>query len=153
MSEVTIVDYEARYAPDFKSLNVEWIQKYFTLEEHDLMELENPEEFILSKGGNILFAKSGDEVVGTCALIKTGGYEFYLAKMGVAPAFQGKQTGKLLGIAAIDKAKAEGSKRVWLESNRALVPAINLYMRLGFVEIPIDATPYARANIRMELLL
>jgi len=91
MSEVTIVDYEARYAPDFKSLNVEWIQKYFTLEEHDLMELENPEEFILSKGGNILFAKSGDEVVGTCALIKTGGYEFYLAKMGVAPAFQGKQ--------------------------------------------------------------
>ncbi len=153
MSEVTIVGYQASYAPDFKNLNVEWIQKYFTVEEHDLMELENPEEFILSKGGHILFAKSGDEVVGTCALIKTGGYEFYLAKMAVAPAFQGKQIGKFLCIAAIDKAKNESAKRIWLDSNRALVPAINLYLRLGFVEIPIDVTPYARADIRMELLL
>jgi GNAT superfamily N-acetyltransferase len=153
MSEVTIVGYEPKYAPDFKSLNVEWIQKYFTVEAHDLMELENPEEFILSKGGHILFAKWGEEIAGTCALIKTGEHEFYLAKMGVAPAFQGKQIGKLLGIAAIDRAKAEGAKRVWLESNRALVPAINLYLRLGFVEIPIEATPYARADIRMELWL
>jgi putative acetyltransferase len=150
MEEVTIVDYKPRYAPDFKKLNVEWIQKFFTVEEHDLMELENPEEFILSKGGHILFAKYKGKIVGTCALIKTGEKEFYLAKMGVAPEFQGRQIGKLLGQAVVDKAIRYGADRIWLESNRSLVPAINLYLRLGFIEIPIDATPYARANIRME---
>jgi GNAT superfamily N-acetyltransferase len=153
MSEVIIIGYEPQYAPAFKSLNVEWIEKYFTVEEHDLKELENPEEFILSKGGHILFAKYENEIAGTCALLKNAPDEFYLAKMGVAPAFQGKQIGKLLGIAAIEKAKASGAKRIWLESNRALIPAINLYLRLGFKEIPIDKTPYARADIRMEIWL
>ena len=61
--------------------------------------------------------------------------------------FQGKQIGKLLGIAAIEKAKCLHAKRICLESNRALIPAINLYLKLGFIEIPIDKTPYARANI------
>lgn len=153
MSEVLIVEYKPEYAPAFKSLNVEWIEKYFTVEDHDLMELENPEEFILSKGGHILFAKYGNEIAGTCALIKNAPDEFYLAKMGVAPAFQGKKLGKLLGIAAIEKAKTLNAKRIWLESNRALTPAINLYLRLGFKEIPIDKTPYARADIRMEMWL
>ncbi len=153
MSEVSIVVYEPEYAAAFKTLNVEWIRKYFVVEKHDLAELEHPEEHILSKGGHILFAKSCHEIVGTCALIKSGEKEFYLAKMGVAPAFQGKQIGKLLGLAAIEKAKAEGAKRIWLESSRKLVPAISLYLRLGFIEIPIDQTPYARADIRMELWL
>ena len=148
-----MVGYEPQFAPDFKKLNVEWIQKFFTVETHDLVELENPEEFILSKGGHILFAKYKEQIVGTCALIKTGEKEFYLAKMGVTPAFQGRQIGKLLGQAAIDKAKEYGATRIWLESNRSLVPAISLYRRLGFVEIPIDATPYARADIRMECRL
>lgn len=153
MEEVTIVDYEPKYAPDFKRLNVEWIQKFFTVEAHDLMELENPEEFILSNGGHIFFAKFKEQIVGTCAMLKTGEKEFYLAKMGVSPEFQGRQIGKLLGQAVIDKAKEYGGGRVWLESNRSLVPAINLYLRLGFIEIPIDSTPYARADIRMELWL
>jgi len=42
---------------------------------------------------------------------------------------------------------------VWLESNRILTTALNLYIRLGFVEVPITSTPYARADIRMEIWL
>ena len=152
MEELTIREYEPRYASDFKALNVAWIEKYFTVEEHDLEQLSNPEEYIISKGGYILFAVYNGKVVGTCALIKTGEQEYELAKMAVTPQLQGKQLGKKLGMATIEKAKNKGAVRVWLESNRILTPAISLYRKLGFVEIPIDTTPYARADIRMEIV-
>ena len=152
MEEVSIIEYEPKYAADFKRLNVEWIEKYFTVEAHDLEELDNPDEYIISKGGYIVFALYEGKVVGTCALIKTGEAEYYLAKMGVTPAVHGKQIGKKLGVAIVEKAKALSARRLWLESNRILVPAISLYRKLGFIAIPMDDSPYARADIRMEII-
>ncbi|MEO6329501.1 MAG: GNAT family N-acetyltransferase [Ginsengibacter sp.] len=151
MNEVTFCRFNKRYAKDYKRLNLEWIEKYFVVEEHDLEQLSNPEEYIINKGGEIVFAVYRDEVAGACALIKTGEGEFELAKMAVAPQFRGKHIGYELGRYAIKTAKLLGAKRIWLESNRKLKPAINLYGRLGFKEIPITFTPYARADIRMEL--
>jgi putative acetyltransferase len=153
MQELIFSNYKKEYAKDFKRINIEWIEKYFTVEEHDLEQLENPEEYIIDKGGEILFAISYNEVAGVCALIKTGENEFELAKMGVSPNFQGQQIGYKLGMHSIETAKQLGAKRIWLESNRILQPAIKLYTKLGFKEIPVTVTPYARADIRMELLL
>jgi GNAT superfamily N-acetyltransferase len=153
MEDVTIIDYDAQYAPAFKQLNIEWIEKYFTVESHDLEQLSNPGSYIISQGGYILFAIYNNIAVGTCALIKTGEDEFELVKMAVSPHMHGKQVGKQLGVAAVEKAKACGAKRIWLESNRILIPAISLYKKLGFVEIPVEGSPYARADIRMEMLL
>src|SRR3954451_11798262 len=127
MAELTFSNYNREYAKDFKRLNLEWIKKYFIVEEHDLEQLSNPEKNIIDKGGEILFAVCGGEVTGVCALIKTGEYEFELAKMAVSPRFQGKQIGYNLGKYSIETAKLSGAKRIWLESNRILTPAINLY--------------------------
>lgn len=153
MSQITILDYKEEHAPAFKRLNTEWIEKYFTIEEHDLEQLDHPQENIISQGGYILFAMYNNEIVGTCALIKTGTREYELAKMGVTPSLRGKQIGKSLAIAAIEKARTIGASRVWLESNRVLAPALSLYRTVGFVEVPITYSPYARADIRMEMLL
>ena len=153
ISETTIVSYHPKYAAAYKKLNLAWIEKYFVVEEHDIEQLDDPETYIISKGGYILFAKFEDEIVGTCALIKTGEDEFELAKMAVAEHMRGKQIGKLIGEAAIEQAREAGAKRVWLESNRILTTALNLYRKLGFVEIPMSSTPYARANIKMEIWL
>ncbi len=153
MNVVSVVDYREEYATDYKRLNIQWIERYFRVEEHDLEQLDNPNEYIISKGGYILFALYNEKVVGVCALIRTGALEFELAKMAVDPALQGKQIGKKLGQAAIEKARSAGAKRVWLESNRILQPALNLYYKLGFTEIPVGDTLYARANIKMELSL
>jgi putative acetyltransferase len=153
MEELIFSNYKNEYAKDFKRINIEWIEKYFIVEEHDLEQLENPKEYIIDKGGDILFAISGNEVAGVCAVIKTGDHEFELAKMGVSPNFQGQHIGYKLGMQSIETAKRLGAKRIWLESNRKLSTALNLYKKLGFVEIPITYTPYARADIRMELLL
>jgi putative acetyltransferase len=152
MQELELSGYQKKYANDFKRLNLEWIEKYFVVEEHDLEQLSHPEEHIINGGGEILFALYNDDVAGVCALIKTGDDEFELAKMAVSPNFQGLQIGYKLGLHSIKIAKQMGAKRVWLESNRKLTPALNLYRKLGFKEIPLTFTPYARADIRMELM-
>lgn len=153
MCEVILRNYTNQYAKDFKRLNLEWIEQYFVVEGHDLEQLDNPEEYIIEKGGEIILALCNNEVTGVCALVKTGQQEFELAKMAVSPKFRGKQIGFKLGRHTIETAKLLGAKRIWLESNRVLGPAISLYRKLGFKEIPITATPYARADIRMEVVL
>ncbi len=132
---VHIIDYAPEYAKAFKSLNEEWITLYFKMEEADHKALDHPKEYILSKGGHIWMAMYEDQPVGTCAMIRMedGGYE--LAKMAVSPAVRGKNIGLLLGQAAIHWAQEKGAKRVYLESNTILKPAINLYHKLGFKKI------------------
>lgn len=150
---VQIVDYTSEYAAAFKELNIQWITTYFKVEPEDLKALDHPKDYILKKGGHILMAIHEDKPVGTVALIKMkdGGYE--LAKMAVAPEVRGKNIGFLLGKAAISKGQANGAKRIYLESNTILKPAINLYHKLGFKKITGPPSPYERANIQMELKL
>jgi len=152
---VKIVDYKAEYAPVFKNLNEEWISRYFKMEEADYKALDNPEAYILDKGGCILIALYNEEPVGVCALLKMDDpdYDFELAKMAVSPKAQGKNIGWLLGRAIVQKAKTLGASKIYLESNTLLKPAINLYQKLGFQKVAGRLTPYERCNIQMELNL
>lgn len=151
--EVEIVDYIPEYKLVFKQLNEEWITTWFKMEEADHKSLDHPEEYILNKGGYILFALYQGKPVGTCALIKMDDGSFELAKMAVSPEAKGKGIGSLLGEAAIEKAKQAGVGRLYLESNTVLKPAINLYYKLGFKKITGPPSPYERSNIQMELNL
>lgn len=152
MNDITTTTYQPELAPYFKEINLEWISTHFKVEEHDLEQLDHPEE-ILDNGGEIIFAKYKDEVVGTCALIKTGEGEYELAKMGVSPEYRGKKIGNKLMEAALDKAKALKAKKLWLGSNTKLPAALNLYIKYGFRHVELQQTAYARANVRMELWL
>jgi DNA-binding MarR family transcriptional regulator/N-acetylglutamate synthase-like GNAT family acetyltransferase len=152
-NDISIINYEPTLAKYFKALNIEWINTHFTVEEHDLEQLNHPEEHILNDGGSIIFISLNKEIVGTCALIKTGDDEYELAKMAISPRYQGRQLGKKLMDAAIKKAIELKAKRVWLGSNSKLTAAINLYKKTGFKDIPVGHTPYARANVKMEIWL
>ena len=46
-----------------------------------------------------------------------------------------------------------GAMRIELLTNSALVPAITLYRTLGFVDVPMVASEYVRANVHMVLEL
>jgi len=153
--QVELVDYKPVYKTAFKALNEEWISAYFKMEETDYKALDNPEEYILNKGGQIMVALYNGEAVGTCALIKMDDpeYDFELAKMAVSPKAQGKSIGWLLGKAMIEKARLAGGKKIYLESNTILKPAINLYQKLGFEKIAGRATPYERCDIQMGLTI
>lgn len=153
--DVQIIAYEPKYQSAFKSLNEEWISTYFEVEEADRKALDNPEEYILSRGGKIFVALYNGEPLGVCALIKMDDpdYDFEMAKMAVSPKAQGKNIGYLLGQAVIQSAKELVASKIYLESNTVLKPAINLYYKLGFQKISGRPTPYKRANIQMELVL
>lgn len=152
-NEVKIVEYDPKYQQDFRDLNEEWISKFFKMEASDYKMLDHPEEYIINKGGHIVFALLNNEVVGTCALIKTSDEPliFELAKMAVSPKAQGKKIGYLIGQELIDKAKQLKAKEVFLETNSSLIPAIKLYKKLGFQHIPVIDSPYERADTKMLL--
>lgn len=123
------------------------------MEEVDTRSLSDPEGYILNKGGHILLAIEDDHVLGVCALIKMNGdpYDYELAKMAVSPEAQGKGIGWLIGNAVIENARSLGARNVYLESNTKLTPAINLYRKLGFIEVEGVPSPYDRCNICMAI--
>jgi putative acetyltransferase len=153
MNPVTIIPFSPHHQAAFKQINIEWISDLFTVEPHDLEQLDHPETHILIDGGEILLAQHGEAIVGTVAIIRTGPDEFELAKMGITKAARGLGIGRLLCEAAVDYARNMGAKRVWLESNKKAVVAVQLYERIGFVHIPLRNSPYARADVHMELLV
>jgi len=149
----------------FRTLNEEWISRYFKMEDRDVETLSNPEK-ILRAGGQIYFARTAgspaDAVVGCVALIpvtEDGVYE--LSKMAVAPEMRGQGIGRQILVYAIDQAKAGKTwtlpvRRLFLGSSKRLQDAVHLYESLGFEHIPPESLPwvgYARADVFMELPL
>ncbi len=148
---VELIDYTAAYANDFRDLNYHWIESFFEVEESDRAMLEHPGRAIIANGGYIVIALYKGQPVGTCALINHGDRQMELAKMAVADSAKGKSIGFMLGFHCIEKARSLGAKLVFLESNTKLIPAINLYKKLGFKRVLGKPSPYERCNIQMQL--
>lgn len=149
-----IVTYRPELAPAFRTLNRDWIERYFALEPADLKTLDDPERAILAPGGEIFFALVDGVVAGTVAAVVTGPGAYELAKMAVSPAHQGAGIGRALGQAVIDWVRARGATRLFLLTNSRLGPALRLYQRLGFQHRPLPPhTEYARADVYLEFPL
>jgi DNA-binding MarR family transcriptional regulator/ribosomal protein S18 acetylase RimI-like enzyme len=154
LSNVEIIDFLPEYKTAFRDLNYEWLEKYFSIEDEDRKPLEDPENEIIKKGGSIFFAKLNNEIVGTAALIRHDDNTFELAKMAVTEKAQGKQIGKKLAEAVIDKAREHDQTKIFLETSTKLIPAMNLYRKLGFRQTEVSKqSKYERATITMELSL
>lgn len=152
-NSVEIIDYHQDYAKDFYDLNIEWLETYFYVEPHDKEVLENPQSYILNNQGYIFFARFNGEIVGTVALINEP--ECYeLSKMAVSPKYRGMKIGQQLMDKCIQFSREQGWKKIMLYSNRSLTPAINLYRKVGFEEVPVEKDViYDRADIKMILAL
>ncbi len=153
-ASVEIVEFSDEWAEDFAALNYEWIEKFFAVEKHDRDILDDPQTAVIEPGGQIFMAIVSGLAAGTVALIPSGDGVLELTKMAVAPEFQGMGIGNHLMQSSINHAKACGTRLIFLESHRSLQPALALYRKYGFVEVPTDPnSEYARADIRMELSL
>jgi GNAT superfamily N-acetyltransferase len=150
---VSIIPYETKYQPDFYRLNVAWLDKYNLKESHDLEILDDPERTIINGGGFIWLAKLDDRIVGSAALIKEGDSVFELAKMAVDDACKGQGISKILLETCIAKAKEMGAARLELFSNHQLTTALHLYERYGFRHIDVTNSPFATADVKMEMEL
>lgn len=146
-----IVAFTPAHRAAWKSLNTEWLTAGgFALEAKDHLTLDDPQGRILSQGGHIFFAERDGAPVGCCGLIAMadGGYE--VTKMTVRPEARGGGLALRLLEACEATARTAGAHRLYLETSSTLVPAIALYHRFGFVDLPPQPTPYARADVWME---
>jgi putative acetyltransferase len=149
-----VVPYREEFRAAFEQLNREWIETYFALEPADREILGNPRGTILEHGGQVFYVLEQGEVLGTCAVLRHNAEECEIAKMAVSPAARGRGFGDLLMEACITFAREVGSRKVVIVSNTVLEPAIRLYRKHGFVQVPLAADHrYQRANIRLELEL
>jgi putative acetyltransferase len=149
-----IVGWRPELRSDFERLNREWIEQYFVVEQEDLKVFGDPAGQIVAPGGEVFFVLDENGVQGTCAVIRHDAETFELAKMAVAPAARGRGYGDRLVEAAVAFARGTGARRLMLVSNTRLAPALTLYRKHGFRDVPLDpANGYSRADIQLELQL
>ncbi len=156
MMAMQVIDFEPSFAGAFFTLNEAWVSAHFEMEAKDHEVLSDPQGAIIDKGGFVFIAVEGDEAVGCCALMAMADSGFEIAKMAVADGFKGKGIGKALMAACIARARSVGAPRLYLESGSVLTPALTLYRSFGFQDLPPErrpVSPYARADVWMELLL
>ena len=150
-----IIDiFKKEYKSDFETLNLQWIKKYFKVEEEDSRILKNPESYVIDGGGQIFFALLDGKAIGTVAMVLTKERIFELSKMAVDSSYQGLGIGRMLINACIDFAKRKSAEEIFLITNDKLLPALELYNSSGFeLDEDYDDNRYERGNTKMKLLL
>jgi len=150
-ANIEIVPFSDALAIHFTRLNTNWLQKYFVVEPVDEQMLGNPKDFFIDKGGYIFFALLNNHVAGTFALLKESDSTYELSKMAVDEEYQGMKIANRMMEYCIAKAKELKAAKVILYSNTKLAPAIHLYRKYGFIEVPVANSIYKRSDIKMEL--
>lgn len=148
---VAIVPYAPELREHFYRLNAQWLEKYFRIEDIDRAVLGDPEHYILQPGGAIFFARLGEDIIGTCALLQESPGVFELTKMGVDDTFRGLGAGKRLLDACIAQFHRRNGHTLFLESNSRLKTALRMYEKAGFVLQPTTraGSHYERADVYM----
>ena len=152
-NKVEIIPFSIELKEPIKTLNLEWLHKYFKVEPKDEKVLSDPQGEIIDKGGMIFYAQYNNQILGTVSLLKIDNTTFELTKMAVSDGNQGLGIGKKLMEHCLTQAKEKGIQQLILYSNRKLKPAIHLYESFGFTEIPVEEGIYERADIKMEKIL
>jgi GNAT superfamily N-acetyltransferase len=175
-SDIVIVGYQAKYAGDFAALNYQWITEFFVIEAEDRAALDHPEAYAIDNGGEIFFlidcANGGEQVIGTAAMVPKKGAKkkwkeepqqavaqsdkaievYELAKMAILPNRQGEGLGQLLLQHCIEFAFQRQGKQIILTTNDVLKPALAVYHKLGFKDLPMNPDDrYERGNLAMVL--
>lgn len=148
---ISIVTYHDKYLPDFKRLNLEWLERYDLIEQYDLDILNDPHGTVIDKGGCIFIAVEDGRAIGTAGLAKINDMEYELVKMAVDPAYRGKGIGKKLLSHCLDTAKKLHAEKISLYSNSQLQTALQLYGQFGFMHVEVTDSPLLTADVKMEL--
>ncbi|WP_027709662.1 bifunctional helix-turn-helix transcriptional regulator/GNAT family N-acetyltransferase [Zooshikella ganghwensis] len=152
---VRLTGWQPQWREQFAALNLQWLERYFSVTEADKHALFQPEEYYLNDGGYILFAEVDSQPIGAVALKRINTDIFELSKLAVAETHQQRGIGRRLMLYAISMATMVGAQQLVLQSNRQLKAALHLYRELGFKEaVPIAGLPdFPRADIFMEKTL
>lgn len=154
-AQIEIIDFEQSLAPYFESINQQWIDEMFVLEDIDKQVLQNPKTDVIDTGGKIWFAKHPlHGIVGACALLNKGNKAYELTKMGVTSSVRGLKVGEKLLQHVIDEAIKMGASPLFLLTNAKCEAAIHLYEKNGFQHdkniMQTFGQSYERCNVAMK---
>jgi putative acetyltransferase len=99
-------------------------------------ELENLKAMYNAADGGIILCKEKDEFIGCVAIRRSAANIAELKRMYVQPAHQHKGIGKCLLERSFELAKGLNYDYIRLDTLNHMTPAINLYKKYGFYEIP-----------------
>ena len=99
-------------------------------------ELRHLKEMYNAVDGGIILCKEGDHFIGCVAVRKNKEDIAELKRMYVLPEHQHKGIGKVLLEKALELAVKCNYQLVRLDTLSTMIPAINLYKKYGFYEIP-----------------
>ena len=154
MTKISFKKFSKIDSEKFKSLNLEWLNRYFKVEPIDELVLNNPKREIIDKGGFIFMIEKNSDIIGTFAFIKKSENIYEFSKMAIMPDERGNGYGNKAMKFLIQFANKKKWSRLILYSNTKLKNSIHLYRKYGFKEIPVEKNLiYSRGNIKMELSL
>lgn len=150
-----ITEFSDELAHHFKTINEEWINDMFVLEETDRRTLNNPRREIIDKGGRVFFISTPAlGIVGTCALMPTSDGAFELTKMGVLESARGLKIGEKLLAHVLAEAEKMDMAELYLLTNKKCAAAIHLYEKFGFVHdvgvMSAHGGDYSRCDVAMN---
>lgn len=156
-NNIEILEFSEQLAPHFESINAQWINAMFVLEDIDKQVLQEPGKHIIDKGGKIWFAKHPSlGIVGACALLNKGNGNIELTKMGVLDSARGLKVGEVLLRFMINEALAMQVTCLFLLTNAKCEAAIHLYEKNGFVHdndiMQTYGQSYERCNVAMRYI-
>lgn len=145
-----VVTFKEKYRQPFIDFNTDWIVSNFGfLEDHDKETFEHIDNE-LNQGAMIFFAIE-DEIPLACCMSKPmQDTTWEICKLGSNKNVPHKGAGSLVFEAAMEWALEHGAKRLFIISNSKLKPALHIYEKYGFQELPLDDYEYVRGDIAFE---
>lgn len=149
-----IKEYQKKYKNDFVQLNTEWLERFYMVEPFDQDMMDRVDELIES-GGMVYFAVEKEKVLATCMTIPLSDGVWEMCKLAAVGQYTGTGAGSAVFQACMDYAISHGAKKLSLISCRALKPAIHIYKKFGFREVPLNKEFWGaeKADIEMEYLV
>ena len=147
-----IESYRPEYRAAFVQLNIEWLTHFYWVEPFDQYAMDHVEELI-AQGAMAFFAvEDTGEVLATCMTMPLEDGIWEICKLAAKNQYTGTGAGSAVLLAAMHYAETHGAKKEVLISCRSLKPAIHLYNKYGFREVPYRKAFWKseKADIEME---
>ena len=146
-----IIKYQEKYKNEFMQLNLAWIERFYIVEQTDIDMLMHIDEHI-KKGAMIYFAVEGEVVLATCMIEPHKDDIWEICKLASTGQYTGTGAGSAVFEACLNYAVEHGARKIVLVTGSILKPALHIYQKFGFNEIPLNKEewPYERAEIAFE---
>ena len=126
-----------------RCLNGNWTEKAFT-ERFKSKKQFDPD--------SLFFLVHGNETCGTVLAWREEKHIGQLHFLGVLPSHRGKNLGYSLSLVALDYFRKKGIKEVFLYTDDFRLPAIKIYLKLGFKPVILDKFHLMRWNKIFNIL-